>query len=289
VRTMKLAYIISAYKNPEQLIRLVHALDGSSTSFWVHVDKRSDDSLFRQMACGLSDVGSVRFVPRHRCSWGGFGHVAATLEGIDAIERSGEDVDYVILATGQDYPIKANDRINAFLEDHAGAAFLEHFPLPHADWQNGGLDRIRAWHFRIMRRHVRIPPSAALPIGRRFPSGFAPFGGSSYWCLPRECVRYIHQMTQKNQALVRFFKSVDVPDEIFFQTVLLNSPYREIIVNDNLRYIDWKDPTAGSPAVLTTADFSALAESPKLFARKFDERVDAEILDMIDERLLGLT
>jgi hypothetical protein len=95
-------------------------------------------------------------------------------------------------------------------------------------------------------------------------------------------------MTHKNPALVRFFKYVDVPDEIFFQTVLLNSPYRDIIVNDNLRHIDWKDPTAGSPAVLTRSDFPALAESPKLFARKFDVRVDAGILDMIDERLLGL-
>jgi hypothetical protein len=286
---MKLAYIISAYKNPEQLVRLVHALDDGSTSFWVHVDKRTDDCLFHQMVCGLGDNSRVRFLPRHRCSWGGFGHVAATLEGINAIERSGADVDSVILTTGQDYPIKANDQINAFLVDHAGAAFLEHFPLPHADWQNGGLDRIRAWHFRVMRRHVRIPPSAASPIGRRFPAGFTPFGGSSYWCLPRECVRYIQQMTQKNQALVRFFKYVDVPDEIFFQTVLLNSPYRELIVNDNLRHIDWKDPNAGSPAVLTTADFPTLAASPKLFARKFDVRVDAEILDMIDERLLGLT
>ncbi|HVX29432.1 MAG TPA: beta-1,6-N-acetylglucosaminyltransferase, partial [Nitrolancea sp.] len=258
-------------------------------SFWVQVDRRTDDSIFRQIVCGLSDVESVRFVPRHRCAWGGFGHVAATLEGIDAIERSGADADYVILATGQDYPIKSNDRINAFLDEHAGVAFLDHFPLPHADWQNGGLDRIRAWHFRIIRRHVRIPPIAAIPIKRRFPHGFAPFGGSSYWCLPRECVRYIHQMTQKNPAFVRFFKTVDVPDEIFFQTVLLNSPYREIIVNDNLRHIDWKDLTAGSPSLLTKADFPALAASPRLFARKFDTRVDAEILDMIDQRLLGLT
>jgi hypothetical protein len=285
---MKLAYIISAYKNPEQLIRLVRALNERSTSFWVHVDKRTDDPIFRQMVCGLHDVGNVRFLPRHRCSWGGFGHVAATLEGIDAIVSGGTDVDYVILATGQDYPIKANSRIEEFLEDHVGAAFLDHFPLPHDAWQNGGLDRIRAWHFRIFRRHVRIPPAAVSPLGRRFPRGFTPFGGSSYWCLPRECVNYIDRMTHKNPALVRFFEYVDVPDEIFFQTVLLNSPYRDIIVNDNLRHIDWKDPTAGSPAVLTRSDFPALAESPKLFARKFDVRVDAGILDMIDERLLGL-
>src|SRR5690348_845934 len=68
-RAMKLAYIISAYKNPEQLVRLVHALDEGSTSFWLHVDKRTDDSTFHRMTCGLSDIGRVRFLPRHRCSW----------------------------------------------------------------------------------------------------------------------------------------------------------------------------------------------------------------------------
>lgn len=286
---MKLAYIISAYKNPEQLVRLVRTLNASSTSFWVHVDKRTDDSIFRQMASGLSDVDNACFLPRHRCSWGGFGHVAATLEGINAIVSAEVHVDYVILATGQDYPIKANIQIGEFLKDHAGAAFLEHFPLPHDAWQNGGIDRIRSWHFRVLRRHVRMPPLAARPFGRRFPPGFAPYGGSSYWCLPRECIAYIHQVTSENRALVRFFKHVDVPDEIFFQTLLLNSIYRNSMVNDNLNHIDWKDPSAGSPAVLTKADFAALAQSPKLFARKFDVHVDAEILDMIDERLLGIT
>jgi hypothetical protein len=76
---------------------------------------------------------------------------------------------------------------------------------------------------------------------------------------------------------------VDVPDEIFFQTILMNSPHAENIINDDLRYLDWKDRNSGSPAVLSKTDLSNLLVSQKLFARKFDVKVEPKILDLIDQ------
>ncbi len=37
--------------------------------------------------------------------------------------------------------------------------------------------------------------------------------------------------------------------------------------------------------ILTTADFDTLASSDKLFARRFDERVDSTILDLLDAHI----
>jgi hypothetical protein len=91
----------------------------------------------------------------------------------------------------------------------------------------------------------------------------------------------------KQAEFVRFFKYVDVPDELFFQTVIMNSPLCGSVVNDNLRYIDWKDPNAASPAILTTSDLESLTRSSKLFARKFDTTVDGDVLDLIDQKLLA--
>ncbi len=288
---MELAYIISAYKHPQQLIRLIHRLSGNATSFFVHVDKKTEDRIHREMVNGLSGQPNVRFLRRHRCDWGGFGHVAATLEGIAEILGSRTSFDYAILLTGQDYPIKPNRQIAAFFETHKGKPFLEFFSLPTDAWENrgvvSGMDRIEAWHWRIGKRHVWFPPSPRFPIRRRFPAGFRPFGGSSYWCLPRECIEYVHQLTTENRRFTRFFKHVDVPDEIFFQTIVLNSPFQGMAVNDNLRYIDWKDPNGGSPGILLKSDFESLLASPKLFARKFDVGVDAEVLELIDQRILA--
>ena len=284
---MKLAYIISAYKYPQQLIRMIHRLTTDSTSFFVHVDKRTSNRIYPEMVDGLQHLPNVRFLKRYTCYWGGFGHVAATLEGISEILRTSTDFDYAILLTGQDYPIKSNRFIDAFLVEHQGKLFMEFFALPHKEWQNCGMERIEAWHWRVIHRHFKFYPGRHFPIKRKFPQGFDPFGGSSYWCLSRECVEYIYQLTTQRRGFVDFFKYVDVPDEIFFQTIILNSPFKRMAVNDNLRYIEWPDPDPGSPAILRKCDFGKILSSPKLFARKFDVNVDAEVLDLIDQEILA--
>ncbi|RQP16427.1 MAG: glycosyl transferase, partial [Parapedobacter sp.] len=72
------------------------------------------------------------------------------------------------------------------------------------------------------------------------------------------------------------------PDEFFFQTMLYNSPYRENIINDNLRYINWNGGKS-SPKILTTEDLTVLKASRKFFARKFNADIDYAVLDHLDE------
>ena len=47
-----------------------------------------------------------------------------------------------------------------------------------------------------------------------------------------------------------------------------------------MRYVDWSGG-GRSPRVLTGADYGALKQSGMLFARKFDEAVDGEIIRRI--------
>ena len=42
VKIMKIAYLISAYKDPQQLSRMVQALHTEDTRFFVHVDANVD-------------------------------------------------------------------------------------------------------------------------------------------------------------------------------------------------------------------------------------------------------
>jgi hypothetical protein len=83
--------------------------------------------------------------------------------------------------------------------------------------------------------------------------------------------------------IVRYFEHAYLPDELFFQTLLGESAHAASIVDDNLRYVDWS--TTPAPKILTMDDLPALLASEKLFARKFDETVDADVLDALDERL----
>ena len=294
--TVRIAYIISAYKLPALLVRLVRRLDAPGTRFLIHVDAKTPDAVFRAMADPVSSMPNVTFLPRHLCHWGDFGHVRATLGGLRTIIASGPPFDQVVLLTGQDYPIKSNAEIASTLGASGGRVFMRTFPLPTEHWTDGGMDRIEHHHIRIGQRLVVFPGAPfrgrlanaawsrlcqALRLYRRLPGGLEPWGGSSYWCMPAECARYVNTFVETHPEVVSFFEHVYVPDEIFFNTVVMNSPFRDRVAGNDLRYYDWS-AAADNPAVLTIRDLDALMQTSALFARKFDPGVDSAVLDRLD-------
>jgi hypothetical protein len=276
---VRTAYVISAYRRPEHLARLVHRLAGEDVRFFVHVDKKTREPTYRQMVEGVADLGTVSFLPRHACHWGGFGHVRASLKGIAAVAEGGFDPDHTILLSGQDYPIKSNRAIRDFLTERRSRSAFMHFPLPTPHWTGGGVPRFRDWHLRFGRLHVRLPLRRTLPLGLR------PWGGSAYWIMSREALELVHCFVREHPEYVGFFEHVDIPDEIFFQTILLNSRLATQCDDVRLHYTEWGRLPA--PAILNSHDYPHLVESSCLFARKFDPQVDSRVLDLIDEHLLS--
>ena len=274
-----LAYVISAYKNLGQVVRLAERLTVERSTVLVHVDKKTEVREFQRFAKAITGLPTVHLLERHTCNWGGFGHVQATLKGINALLESDAEFSHLVLLTGQDYPIKPLSAIERFFDEHGESSFMSYNALPSEWWSpRGGLDRIEYRHWRTRRVHI------CLPVKRAFPAGLEPFGGGAYWMLSRACTEYVARFVEDRPDVVRFFRHVDIPDELFFQTIVLNSQYADSVVNDNLRYIDWA--RGPRPAVLDAGDLPALRESPKLFARKFDVNHDAEVLDLIDSDLL---
>ena len=300
---MNIAYLITAHKNPHQLVRLVERLNAEGTSFFVHVDKATDEPTCRQMVNGLRHLPNVRFLrKRFKCHYMTlFSAVQAVIQGINELLSSGTEFDYVIYLTGQDYPIKTNRQIRTALKNAKGRSFVSHLPLPFEGTHPAGgriiqnASRIECWHAHVFGRYVRLPlrngsrlsrgVNLLIPKKRQFPEGFQPFGGWAYWCLARQHALYIHHFVKSHPEFVRFFRFVKSADEICFQTILLNSLFKERIINDDMRYVDWSTDDC-HPKLLRRDDLDKLKESPKLFARKFDVSVDAGILDLIDERIL---
>lgn len=318
---MKIAYIVLAHKYPEQVIRLIMRLSTEKTSFFVHIDKSASHQIYQQIVSAVSHISNVFFLKRHKCYWGDYSLVEATIEGLKKIFSINIDFDWLILLSGQDYPIKSNSQIQEFLQENQGKSFIDYFPLPRPDnllpkWTNDGFDRINYWHFCLFNQRFVFPGKRRLntyyanyvkptiqvriisaiwfalvspfPIKRKFPPGFKPFAGSQFWCLSRYSSEYIYNFTQQNPDFVNFFKYVDVPDEMFFQTIVLNSNIKDTVINHNLWYMDWQNPNPNLPAILDIDDFDKIINSSKLFARKFDINHDTEILDSIDKQILKL-
>lgn len=284
---MKIVYIILAHKLPGQLVRLVRKLDASSAFFLIHVDQKTNLGTYHKMMEPLKKNDNVIFLKRYIVNWGCFGHVEASMEGVrKALAlRHQFDFDYTILLTGQDYPIKSNSYIQDFLEHGGKRSYLEYFLLPSKVWQeeNGGMDRINYWHVYLGGRPRRIVPRFE-STKRKMLGNIDLAGGRTNWCLTRECLEYINDYIRKHNGFFEYCKRVACPDEIFFQTILLNSHLKDQLINDNLKYVVWA-PFSLNPKLLRTQDYEQFIGTQKLFARKFDSSVDSNVLDMIDQTI----
>ena len=279
---MRVGYIITAHTLPDHLVRLVRRLDSENAHFFIHLDLSAAGEVVQTAQGGLAELPNVRFLARRKCSWASFSLVEAALDGVKSLLEAPEEIGYGVLLTGQDYPLKTAAEIESALEQAGDRSFMGY-------WPSAGryLNRVQRWnwHGEILGRRVRLPNRAIpLTVRRSLPAGLEPFTGSAHWCLSRACLELVRDLESSSPETIEFFHHAAVPDETFFQTVLLNSPLAGTIVNDDLRYIDWSGG-GNSPRVLTSRDLNRLLESQDLFARKFDPRVDAAVLDGLDAAL----
>ena len=79
--------------------------------------------------------------------------------------------------------------------------------------------------------------------------------------------------------LLKRLKNSTCGDEIFFQTVLMNSNFADRIVHNNMRYIDWS--VISPPKFLTVEDYEKIISSRTLFCRKIESKTATELLPLL--------
>jgi len=282
----KMAYAIQCHKNPHQINMLIERINDKNIDIFVHVDKKSD------IINKIINKENIYFIKdRIEVKWGGFSQVEATLSLFREIRNHG-NYNYVHLISGQDYPIKSKKDIKEFFAKNEGKQFLEYFELPYSLWKYGGLNRVEVYYPQLLcnrNKFISKPRSIyefiimKTKIFKRNIE-FLPslYGGSSWFSITGDCMEYILDYVENNPNYIKFFENSFCSDEIFFQTIILNSKYKDSVVNDNLRYIDWTG-TGPLPRTLMMKDLNKIMDSKKLFARKFDISVDKEVLENINK------
>lgn len=288
---MQKAYLILAHKFPAQLFRLYTALNDECSTFFIHIDKKADVEKFREL---ITDP-EVLWVDRVNANWASFGLVEAVLNLLHAVKGSGKKFDRIILLSGQDYPIKSNPTINEYLRQSAESNFIEYHPLPSpAKWKpDGGLYRVNKYFLGLsfqQRCKAKALNFLALLfpcLRRRIPHGMKAYAGSMWWIIDQYSMSYILDYVANNPGYIAFHKKTFAPDELFFHMILLNASDKKVrdrIVNDDKRFIKWKDLNASHPKQLDVKDLEEIKRSDALFARKFDITEDDEILNLIERQ-----
>lgn len=154
-KNIKLAYLISCYKLPDQVIRLAKALNSNDSIILIHIDKKSSKQYAEQIKAGLVDLDNVVYLRQHKCYWGDFGHVKATIKAINYLITNNTPFDYLFVLTGQDYPIKSPMQINKFLADKS-VSYMNYSALPNKQWSDG-MDRVEKIHLYVRGKHIIVP------------------------------------------------------------------------------------------------------------------------------------
>lgn len=278
---MKFAYLLLVHKNPLQLKRLIMALDNENSIFVIHVDLTvSVWPFIKQLNIPLK--GRILFTPKRiNVRWGRFSVVEATMNLIDFFFKLHIKTDYIHLLSGQDYPVKSINEIFSFFIDNYGKSFIEHFKLPIMEWD--GFYRIEGrWGVNeyedmsysdldYYKENVKITI---------LPKMIQPYGGSQWWSLHYDCLSFIYEQYRTKCNLFDFYQFCLIPDEMIFQTLLMNSKFKTTIVNNNLRYIKWKGKKA-HPESLTEHNIKDFYFEENLYARKFNSYKET-VLDKID-------
>ena len=282
--TTKQEFLIQAHKDIDQINALVEQLRDDDFIVYVNLDRK----------CSIDpaavDPFARRVARRVDVHWGTFSQVQAVLHSLVQILDEVPDFDKVLFLSAQDFPLLSNAGLKDALAGLRGRELLDTVPFGTepgqwaADYryqffypgQGGPLARLACG---VANRAMR-----ATGRRRRLPGGLRPYGGASWWAMSRECAAAILARVAREPDLVRFFRSVGCPDEMFFQTLVMNSPFGERVLGKNFRYVQWPEHGARNPEVLLDKDFERVAASGAHFCRKIDSQASAALV----RRLIAL-
>lgn len=279
----KHAVLLIAHQNPTHLIDLINYL-GEEFEFYIHYNKKS--YIINQDLEKLKSLINVKFFSRkYNVKWGGTKLTKIILYlGKEAIKN--DDYKYILVLSGQDLPVKPKKQILDFYSKNEGKEFLENFPLPAKCWYNGGFDRFN--HFflydyingknklglKVINGLMKI--QKLLKINRKIENKLPPlYGGSCWFSLTRDCFKYCLSYIENHPKIMDSIEFTFAPDEMLFQTIIMNSDFKEMVINNNQYFILWS--TDSSPLTLEMNHYSEIINSDKLFARKFEFPISCEL------------
>jgi hypothetical protein len=297
---VRIAYLVISHRNPAQVLRLVSALkEGPAAEVVVRHDERRSQldpaALERAGGRSLRDGIDVE--------WGSHSHLRMLLGAIGRV-RTELDPDWLMVVSGQDYPLRPMAEIEARLGAAGEDAFLgnpwklQTDTLPPAP-ANEFFWRYAYWHARVPAATPELPRRLdRLAYVRKLPAGGTllgirrarlPFGPASpCWVatdwpiLGRRAIDALLLAARHDGPLLRHYRRSFAGSESFIATVLMNEPGLRVS-GDDRRFVRFA-ADAPNPDLLTSSDLDTLLESGAHFARKFDAETDATVLDALDAR-----
>ena len=269
---MKFAYFIMLHHKPYQFEWLLNAIYNPDDIFLIHIDlktysglKRDRRGLVEQVKTLIQGKPNIKLMWPRYTNWGGWSLSSVALTAIDDLLQMDQTWTHFVNLSGQCYPLKPISEIKRIVASAPEAEFIESRPfstLPDDDW-----------HLRRQRMLETPVRAFILPGKRRPPSRFEmEYKGSQWVILTRQFCTW-QQQAPIRRKIVSYLKGSLLSDELIFQSLFHNSPFRLKATADYGRRIIWP-----GPKTMDIGDLETLRQGAGLFGRKFDAAADADVL-----------
>ena len=284
---MKQAFLIIAHKNLNQVQKLIDALDSDLFDIYIHIDKKCNENI------ELSAKKSKLFIYQEvSVVWGTYSIVRAEL--LLFKEAMKNNYSYYHLLSGEDYILTNTQNIYNFFENSKKEFILftskkmtekdmervlyKHLILGKV--RNGKSKRYDSILFHLDDLYVSI--QKLLRVTKK--TYFKEYQRGSQWAsLTNDFVKYI---IENEKIIEKSFDNTLIPDEMFIQTLAINSKHFKNIYDynnfnmpiQNYRYIDWN---RGKPYVFKEEDYNELINCGYPFVRKVT--LNNNLISMLDK------
>lgn len=287
------AYLIMAHTHFEYLKQLLKSLDDPRNDLFVHIDKKAKFTDYDLLKSGIH-YSSVYYIKQRNVKWAAYSGILCELDLLRAATSNGQ-YDYYHLLSGSDLVIKSQDEIHQFYDQNKGSEFVA-FDEQQID--DHYLERVKYYYFfqdvygRNRRNLFLIGLYAVdkillsfqklLKIDRIKEGALQFQKGANWFSITHELATHV---IQQEQWIHKTFQYSLSGDELFLQTLIINSGFREKLPhpehleeNLNMRLIDW---SRGKPYTWRKEDLPILIHSNMFFARKIDPSIDSEIIALV--------
>lgn len=299
----KHAYLIMAHTQFQQVVKLVELIDDEENDIYLHIDKKVKNAteIFKDIIEPVVSKSKIYFISQNNVQWGGYSQIKTELDLLKAAIP--QKYQYYHLLSGADLPLKSQEYIHQFFLDNQGKEFVQ---LGTKEYIKNTQQRYKYyWIFqeklgngkknvlyRILNklRYGTVFLQSVFKVDRRIKNEDVfkcYYSGAQWFSITHDFAKYV---VSKERQIQRVFNKTVCCDEVFLQTILMNSAFKNNIYHKEtdgdyiaiMRKIDWE---RGTPYTWQKNDYEELVNSEFLFARKFSEIVDDEIVDKIFKKL----
>ena len=272
VASSKQAYLVIAHKADFVFRTLIQMLDHPKNDIFIHMDAKTK-SYDPAETEKLVKHSRIFHTKRVKVSWGGYSQVEAAMILLEAATSQGHYGHYHVIS-GQCLPIKTQDEIIAFFEEHKEAEFVSHgekfnheqwvryyYPFKGYRWRRSILLRVITKICIIVQKIIGVHMNKDINFQK----------GADWISITDAFARYI---LGKRDWIKNIFYNTFMPCEMYSQTTIINSPFKNNLFREeairrglpqHMRLIDWK---RGKPYVFKMSDLEEIRNSPAMFARK---------------------